>query len=257
MALPGPRPGDDRLTAGHRGGVERATLTEVSDLPPETLAALRVLLEAGDEAPAVRLLEHGTAAQHTEAAVLALEAGRPRLAAHWAAEHAPLLHTAALLRLGETEKVVTLLEALLLSARVQVLRARALGTLAAAQEARSLARREGDGPALIAAVTLLGERLLPDDPRGALLTLAEGLKVAEHLNAEADAHLLAVLAHVQARLGGQGKARKTAHKALGRSSPRSPARVLALLALGRLEEAEAERRAGELSTDWVQAFQGR
>ena len=159
-----------------------------------------------------------------------------------------------MLRLGEAAAVLALLATLPPSARVQVLKARALGTLPAAHEARSLARRDADGPALVAAVTLLGELLLPTDPRAALLTLAEGLKVAEQLNAEADAHLLAVLAHVQARLGGDSKARKTAQKALERSSPRSPARVIALLALGQGAEAEAERRAGELSADWVKVF---
>ncbi|GGR38713.1 hypothetical protein [Deinococcus ruber] len=224
------------------------------DLTPETPTMLRALLVAGDEQQALTLLQDALPAQYAAAAAEALSAGRPRLAARWAAGHAPLLHAAALLRLGASEQVLSLLESLPASARVQVLRARALGTLPAAEAAVRLARREGDAPALIAAVTLLGERLLPADPRAALLALAEGLKVAEQLNEEADAHLLAVLAHVQARLGGAGKARKTAQKALDRSSPRSPARAVALLALERPEDAEAERTAGELSLDWVRAF---
>ncbi|ULH15376.1 hypothetical protein MF271_15805 [Deinococcus sp. KNUC1210] len=226
----------------------------MSDLPPETLTVLSALLAAGEEQQAQLLLNNALPAQYAEAAALALAAGRPRLAAHWAVGHVPLLHAAALLRLGASEQALALLESVPASARVQVLWARALATLTAAESARSLARREADGPAIIAAVTLMGERLLPTDPRAALLALAEGLKVAEQLNREADAHLLAVLAHVQARLGGAGKAHKTAQKALDRSLPRSPARIVALLALGRPEDAEAERLAGELSADWVRAF---
>ncbi len=191
---------------------------------------------------------------------MALQAGRPRLAALWAEGHAPLLHAAALLRLGEAQATLHILEAQPRSARVQTLRARAKRSLPDALEARESARQEGDGPALVAAVTLLGELLLTTDPKAALLALAEGLKVAELLNAEADAHLLAVLAHVQARLplqtgrGGSGKAAKTAQKALERSAPRSPARVLALLSLGRGAEAEAERVAGALSAGLFEIF---
>ena len=135
------------------------------------------------------------------------------------------------------------------TARVALLRARALGTLESAELARTLARQEGDSPALIAAATLLGELLLPRDPRAALLALAEGLKVSEVMREETDALLLAVLSAVQARVGGVGKAARTAQKALERSLPRSPARVIALLVLGRGKEAEAERLGGELASD--------
>ncbi len=168
------------------------------------------------------------------------------MAAAWAEHTEPLLHAAALLRLGERRAVLEVLESQPETARVAVLRARALGTLDAAEHARTLARQEGDSPALIAAATLMGELLLPTDPRAALRALAEGLKVSELLQEGTDAHLLAVLSFVQARIGGATKAEKTARKALERSVPRSPARVLALLALGQMEEAEAERAAGEL-----------
>ena len=216
--------------------------------------SLRVLLETGQESQAAASLVRATPAERVQVAALALEEGRPRLAALWAAGHAPLLHAAALLRLGEYQAVLDLLAQQPPSARVLLLRARALGTQAAAEQAVLAARREGDGPALIAAATLLGELLLPSDPSAALLALAEGLKVAELLHQEADALLLAVLAHVQVQLGGDGKARKTAEKALARSLPRSPARVIALLALGRRQEATAEQLAGELAAELFGAF---
>ena len=97
------------------------------------------------------------------------------------------------------------------------------------------------------------ELLLLSDPHAALRALAEGLKVSEMSRVETDAHLLAVLSVVQRRIGGEGKALKTAQKALERSLPRSPARVIALLSLGRRQEAEAEREAGELTLD-IQPF---
>ena len=84
----------------------------------------------------------------------------------------------------------------------------------------------------------------------ALRSLAEGLKVAELTGAAADSHLLAVLAQVQARVGSSAKARQTAERALERSLPRSPARVLALLALGRGDEARQEAQAGKLAAVW-------
>ena len=119
-----------------------------------------------------------------------------------------------------------------------------------AEQARDQARREGDAPALIAAATLLGELQLAE-PFAALRSLAEGLKVAEVVGEEADAHLLAVVAYAQQRVGSAAKAQRTAHKALDRSLPRSPARVWALLALGQAEEARAELGAGKLSEGWL------
>ncbi len=232
-----------------------------------SLEQIRALQAAGDDAGALRALERLDPAGHQrpQAAALALALGRPRLAAAWAAGSDTPLHAAALLRLGERQAVLDLLEDQAQSvqsapsestpsARVAVLRARALGTLESAELARTLARREGDSPALIAAATLLGERLLPGNPRTALLALAEGLKVSEMLREETGAHLLAVLSAVQARVGGAGKASKTAQKALERSLPRSPARVIALLVLGRGQEAETERLGGELASDF-QSFQ--
>lgn len=211
---------------------------------------------SGDAAGALHALELLTPAEadRPQAAALALALGRPRLAAIWAQGHDPLLQAAALLRLGEPDTALKLLEGQPVSARVALLQARALGTTEAATVARALARQEGDSPALIAAATLLGELLLPGDPHAALRALAEGLKVSEMLRVETDAHLLAVLSVVQRRIGGEGKALKTARKALERSLPRSPARVIALLALGRGQDAEAEREAGELASAF-RAFQ--
>lgn len=207
-------------------------------------------MDAGDEAGALTLLAALTPLpdEHDEAAALALWLGRPALAAAWARE--PLTRAAALLRLGRTAEVLTLLEGQPDSARVQVLRARAEGDEVAALSARQQARAEGDGPALVAAVTLLGERLWRSDPRRALRTLAEGLKVAELLGTAADPHLLAVLALVQREVGSPEKAQRTAQKAFERSRPRSPARVWAWLALQQEADARAEAQSGEL--DWAQ-----
>ena len=88
----------------------------------------------------------------------------------------------------------------------------------------------------------------------ALRTLAEGLKVAEVIGAEADAYLLAVLAHAQNRAGGTDKAQKTARKALARSPDRSPARAVALLALNRPADAREVAAAGKLGGLWLIPF---
>nr|WP_246580439.1 hypothetical protein [Deinococcus aestuarii] len=163
---------------------------------------------------------------------------------------------AAHLRRGDPQAVLHAVEDLPDTARPALLRARAAWQLRApdaadlAERARRLARAEGDAGALTAAATLLGEVVLQADPRAALRALAEGLRVAELTGTEADAHLLAVLAHAQAAVGSREKAGRTAAKALARSVPRSPARVVALLALGRGEEARAEAEAGELGEVW-------
>lgn len=191
------------------------------------------------------------------AAALALHHGRPGLAAEWAT-HDPLIRAAALLRLGQSQAALDVLAPVPDGARSALLRARARWQLGAsdaihtAGHARLLARREGDSPALVAAATLMGEHLLPD-PYAALRALAEGLKVSELAAQPAEAHLLAVLAHVQSRLGGP-KGQRTAARALERSLPRSPARVIALLALTRAEEAQAEADAGELAEVWMTPF---
>lgn len=186
-------------------------------------------------------------------AAAALQLGQPRLTLALSAD--PQLRAAALLRLGDPARALHELAQAPADARTAVLHARALGTLEAAQSARAQARQEGDGPALVAAAVLLGERLLASDPRAALHALAEGLKVCELSQVEADAHLLAVLAQVQARVGSAGKAKKTAQKALDRSAPGSPARVVALLALGQREEAQAEALRAELWSGFWSAFE--
>ena len=191
----------------------------------------------------------------SKAAALALRSGVPDLALRWAlAAGETALAAAAALRLGQLEQALELILTLPEDARRAVLmaRVRSLGadpSLTWAEQARTLARQHGDAPALIAAVTLLGELHLTE-PRVALRTLAEGLKVAEMVGEAADAHLLAVLAHAQARSGGHSKAVKTAQKALERSPQRSPACIWALLALGQKEEAEVQRRAGQLDQRW-------
>ena len=191
-------------------------------------------------------------AQVEAAAALALQWGAPRAALAWSRD--PLRRAAAHLRLGDSSAARAELAGEADGARVALLRARAAaldGQPEADQQAaqaRTLARQEGDSAALIAAVTLLAEGQQAD-PYAALRTLAEGLKVAEITGQSADPHLLAVLAHTQARLNPR-KAQATAAKALDRSAPRSPARVLALLALGRPDDAQAEAQAGELHRGW-------
>ena len=199
------------------------------------------------------------------AAAFALRLGVPELALRWAqlaGQQGTALAAAAALRLGQLETASALIEKLPDSARRAVLSARTgmLGgqwDMAQAEAARDEARREGDAPALVAAVTLLGElQLCMDDrskPYAALRTLAEGLKVAELTNQDADAHLLAVLSHAQQRAGSANKAERTAVKALERSLPRSPARVWALLVLNRVAEAELQRLAGQLAAGWFAA----
>ncbi|MFB9992579.1 hypothetical protein ACFFLM_11435 [Deinococcus oregonensis] len=225
-----------------------------------TLAALQAAVNAGDDSAALALLlgvQPASDAAQAYAA-LALHLGRPALAAQWATD--PLTRAAALLRLGRTQEARQILTPLPDSPRVALLLARVLaledepGAAAQATHARALARTEGDAAALTAAATLLGELLLPTDPRAALRALAEGLKVAEMAGEAADAQLLAVLSHVQAAVGGADKARRTAEKALARAAPRSPARALALLALGQAEQANAEASAGELDRRWLKPF---
>ncbi|WP_241191237.1 hypothetical protein [Deinococcus psychrotolerans] len=199
-----------------------------------------------------------TQGQHPQAAALALRAGVPDAALRWALIAGERqLAAAAALRLGQTAQALELIAPLPHTARRAVLLARAHALegqteLSWAEQARQQARSEGDASALVAAVTLLGELQLAQ-PYAALRTLAEGLKVAELVGGAADAHLLAVLAYAQRLVGGSGstaKAERTAHKALERSMPRSPARIWALLALGRLAEAQAEREAGQLGAAW-------
>lgn len=224
-----------------------------------TLLAVREALQRDDHA-ALAVLRDLTPipAERAEAAALALHLGQPTLGVRWATD--PLILAAAHLRLGQPAQALAALEGQPDTARPALLRARAAwqaGRVDAAdlaRHARTRARAEGDAEALIAAVTLLGEVLLPTDPKAALHTLAEGLKVAELTGQAADAHLLAVLAHAQARLGSRDKAGRTAAKALARSLPRSPARGVALLALGRVEEARAEAEAGELGEVWWRSF---
>ncbi|MDB5046201.1 MAG: hypothetical protein JWQ08_2251, partial [Deinococcus sp.] len=184
-----------------------------------TLAALQAAVNAGNDSAALALLlDVQPPSEEAQAfAVLALHLGRPTLAAQWATD--PLTRAAGLLRLGHTEAARQTLASLPDSARMALLLARLLvlenhaGAVVQATHARALARAEGDAGALIAAANLLGELLLPTDSRAALRTLAEGLKVAEMAGEAADALLLAVLAHVQAAVGGADKARRTAEKA--------------------------------------------
>lgn len=224
-------------------------------LPDHRLDALRAalsLLTPTFRAADLSLPAGLTAAQTEEAAALALHWGAPRAALAWSRE--PLRRAAAHLRLGDSSAARAELAAEADGARVALLRARAAaldGHPGAGQQveaARTLARQEGDSAALIAAVTLLAEGQQAD-PYAALRTLAEGLKVAEIAGQSADPHLLAVLAHTQARLNAR-KGQATAAKALERSAPRGAARVLALLALTRPDDAHAEAQAGELHRGW-------
>ena len=226
---------------------------------------LQTHLEQGRYDQALALLDklHPESGELSAAVRAALALGRPSLAVRWSQqqpdrdERSALNLAAAYCRLGEGQAALAELTGQPDNARVSVLRARAShvqgsASLTEIQHAVTRARQEGDAPALIAALTLHGETLLTaGDGRAALRTLAEGLKIAELLSEAADAHLLAILAHAQATIGSPGKARATAVKALARSAPRSPARVNALLALGREDEAQREARDGELHPRWL------
>ncbi|WP_189003890.1 hypothetical protein [Deinococcus malanensis] len=224
--------------------------------PSQSFQDLRTAVAAHDYAAATVLLEVLTPAYRQQAAPLALQLGQPRLAAAWTDQ--PLLQVAALLRLGEPAAALEVLREQGQSARPAALRARAVWQLqqqdarSLAEEARRRAQAEGDAAALVAVATLRGEQCL-EDPFAALRALAEGLKIAELTGDPADAHLLAVLGHAQLRMG-SGKGRRTAEKALERSLPASPARVLALLALDQPEEAMAQASSGELAAVWWRGF---
>ncbi|CAM3226962.1 hypothetical protein DEDE109153_05460 [Deinococcus deserti] len=213
-------------------------------------------MTAGDFPRALATLEVLSPEHRQQAAPLALQLGRPRLAAAWT--DIPVVRAAALLRLGEAAAALEALREQEHAARPAALRARAAwqqqssGAITEAEEARRLAQAEGDAAALVAVATLRGEQRL-SDPFAALRALAEGLKVAEMTGDPADAHLLAVLGHAQLRLG-SSKGRRTAEKGLERSLPGSPARVLALLALEQPEEALTQAKAGELAPVWWRGF---
>ncbi|OOV13602.1 hypothetical protein BXU09_01650 [Deinococcus sp. LM3] len=199
----------------------------------------------------------------THAGAHALRLGRPHLTLDWSAE--PLLRAAAYLRLGSTGAARQELRGQPDTARPAVLHARAArldrapDAAALAAHAARLARAEGDGNALIAAAILNAEQDLSGADRAAhfaaLRSLAEGLKVAELTGQPADPHLLAVLAHAQRPLNAR-KAAATAAKALDRGEPGSPARVLALLALDRPDEAHAQAQRGSLAAAWWEPFAG-
>ncbi|WP_233554531.1 hypothetical protein [Deinococcus cavernae] len=189
-------------------------------------------------------------------AAQALALGYPDVAARWSAD--PLVQAAAYLRLGQPLQALAVLPETQ-EARAAVLEARASWQLQRsdagplAENARRLARQAGDAGAIVAGAALLGEMHLPE-PRQALRTLAEGLKVAEIISEPADVYLLAVLAHAQARSGGLAKARQTAQKAYSRSPERSPARVVALLALRCPRDADEVAAAGKLGAVWFRPF---
>lgn len=204
------------------------------------------------------------AAEWGALALLALQAGLPKSAAAWAAAAgAEKLEAAAWLRLGDAGRALALLDGS--GPRLDVLRSRAQllqGERAAAYELAGAAHESafdaGDAPALIAAIALLGELEL----RGALESgsrtglyaalnvLAEGLNIAEQIGDYADPHILALLALAQVRLADGLKAKGTAAKAHARALAFSPAGVLALITLGRPEEACGEAEAGELAPGW-------
>lgn len=171
-----------------------------------------------------------------------------------------LTAAAAALRLGEVTLARELLVCALPSARRSLLLTRATwlqdpaAALHSARQVRQQARREGDAPALIAAVTLLAETqlLLDPDPFLPLRTLAEGLKVSEMMGQPADAHLLSALATAQRRA--PRKADRLAEHALERAGAGSPARIGALLTLGQREAADQERERAELDARWLRAF---
>ncbi|GAA5449021.1 hypothetical protein [Deinococcus depolymerans] len=196
-----------------------------------------------------------------DAGAHALRLGRPHLTLDWSAD--ALTRAAAHLRLGDTGAARQELRGQPDTARPAVLHARAARLDRApdaaplSAHAARLARTEGDGNALIAAAILNAEQDLAGTDRSAhfaaLRTLAEGLKVAEMTGQPADPHLLAVLAHAQRPLNAR-KAAATAAKALDRSDPGSPARVLALLALDRPADAHAQAQRGSLAEAWWEPF---
>lgn len=195
-------------------------------------------------------------AEQNEAAALALALGQPKRVLEWATD--PLLKAAALLRLGQAKEVLSLLDTQPQNARVAFLKARAAwqldqsNSLELSHIAGQMGKQEGDAPASIAVATLLGEIQLvslPTKPYLALRGLADGLRILELANLEPDAHLQAVLAHVHKRIGTE-KHQETAQKALDYSPERSPAQILALLALDRAAEAQSKAQAGALAPVW-------
>lgn len=225
-------------------------------IPLQTLQDLQGAMSAGNFSGAIEGLKVLNPEHREQAAPLALQLGLPRLATAWTDD--PVVKAAALLRLGEASAALEALRGMGHSARPAALRSRAAwqqqsnDAISMTDKARRLAQTEGDAAALVAVATLRGEQRL-NDPFAALRALAEGLKVSELTGDPADAHLLAVLGHAQVRLG-SGKGQRTAGKALERSLPGSPARVLALLALNRSEEALAEAKSGELAPVWWRDF---
>lgn len=214
-------------------------------------------------------LAHGGGAltpdQLAPAAVLALQAGLPGLAASWAAQAGERqLQAAAQLRLGDSDAALALLSgeddhrAEVMRARAALLAGDAVQAQERAAQAHGRAFEAGDAPSLLAAIALLGELEL----RGALESgsrtglhaalnvLAEGLKIAEIVNEPADPHVLALIALTQHHIKGGPKAQATAAKALDRSLAFSPSGVLALTVLGRHEEAQGQAEAGALADGW-------
>ncbi|WP_291431365.1 hypothetical protein [Deinococcus sp.] len=234
-------------------------MTEPPALSAEEAHTLDTALALGD-GQARMALAILPVSSGSQAAARALALGRPHLTLEWTDE--PLLLAAAHLRLGRPDAALSTLSGLPDTARPALLRARAAqqggapDALAQATHARTLARADGDGGALVAAATLLAEyHLRAGAHHEALRTLAEGLKVAEMTGQPADPYLLAVLAHAQKPLNSR-KAAATAAKALDRGDPGSPARVLALLALDRPDEAHAQAQRGSLAAAWWEPFAG-
>lgn len=206
-----------------------------------------------------------TGEQLAPAALLALQAGLPALAAKWAQRAGQRqLEAAAQLRLGHTEAALTLLRdeddhrSEVMRARAALLDGDAVQAQERAAQAHAGAFEAGDAPSLLAAIALLGELEL----RGALESgsrtglhaalnvLAEGLKIAEIINEPADPHVLALVALTQHHINSGPKAQATAAKALDRSLAFSPAQVLALTVLGRRKEAQGQAEAGALAGGW-------
>ncbi len=205
-----------------------------------------------------------TPEQLAPAAVLALQAGLPALAADWAQQAGETqIQAAALLRSGDTAAALALLpgndhRSRAMQARAQLLAGNAAQALELASQAHEAAFEAGDAPVLIAVIALLGELEL----RGALESgsrtglfaalnvLAEGLKLSEILRDPADPHVLALIALTQQQIKEGPKAQATAAKALERSLAFSPAGVLALTVLGRHEEAQGQAEAGALADGW-------
>lgn len=211
-------------------------------MPIERTERARALLEQGQFELAESALKPDDLFS-LEGAALLWKLGRANQAAQVLGALEPTFqvrinHAAALTRSGHGQEALVVLEGLE-GGWPSLRRANALwhlGESGSAVEEVELAleagRREKDAQLTVSSIWQKGELALErEDGKGALLILAEGLKIAELIGQQADPYLLAVLSEAQAFWGHREKAFKTAQKALERSSERHLSWVRSHLAM--------------------------